>query len=250
MSNVSMKDMLQSGVHFGHRTRFWNPKMAQFIYGSRNKIHIIDLEKTLPLFDGALNYVSRLAANKCKILFVGTKRAAQNIIQEQATRCGMPYVDHRWLGGMLTNYKTVRQSINRLKELERMKETGAFEKMIKKEALMLNRELSKLHCSLNGIKNMNGLPDAIFIVDTGYEKIAVQEANRLRIPVIGIVDTNNSPDGIDYVIPGNDDSMKAIEMYVKTFADTIIEAKTSQSPKQDAESFVEVTEEANADSKD
>lgn len=242
--------MLQSGVHFGHRTRFWNPKMAQFIYGSRNKIHIIDLEKTLPLFDGALNYVSRLAANKCKILFVGTKRAAQNIIQEQATRCGMPYVDHRWLGGMLTNYKTVRQSINRLKELERMKETGAFEKMIKKEALMLNRELSKLHCSLNGIKNMNGLPDAIFIVDTGYEKIAVQEANRLRIPVIGIVDTNNSPDGIDYVIPGNDDSMKAIEMYVKTFADTIIEAKTSQSPKQDAESFVEVTEEANADSKD
>lgn len=245
-----MKDMLQSGVHFGHRTRFWDPKMAPYIFGSRNKIHIIDLEKTLPLFEGALNYVSRLAANKCKILFVGTKRAAQNIIQEQATRCGMPYVDHRWLGGMLTNYKTVRLSINRLKELERMKETGAFEKMIKKEALMLNRELTKLHCSLNGIKNMNGLPDALFIVDTGYEKIAVQEARRLSIPIIGIVDTNNTPDGIDYIIPGNDDSMKAIEMYVKTFADTIIEARTAQSPKQDAESFVEVTEEAKADSKE
>jgi len=240
MSRLSMSEMLQAGVHFGHRTRFWDPKMAPYIFGSRNKIHILDLEKTVPLFDDALNYVSRLAANKCKILFVGTKRAAQNIVQEQATRCGMPYVDHRWLGGMLTNYKTVRQSINRLKELERMQETGAFEKMIKKEALMLNRELTKLHCSLNGIKNMNGLPDAIFIVDTGYEKIAVQEARRLRIPIIGVVDTNNNPDGIDYVIPGNDDSMKAIEMYVKTAADVIIEAKTSQSPKQDAESFVEV----------
>ncbi len=234
--------MLQAGVHFGHRTRFWDPKMAPYIFGARNKIHIIDLEKTVPLFDDALNYISRLAANKCKILFVGTKRAAQNIIQEQAIRCDMPYVDHRWLGGMLTNYKTVKLSINRLKDLERMKESGAFEKMIKKEALMLNRELNKLHCSLNGIKNMNGLPDAIFIVDIGYEKIAVQEARRLRIPVIGIVDTNNSPDGVDYIIPGNDDSMKAIEMYVKTAADVIIEAKTPQAAPE-AETFVEVTEE-------
>ena len=235
--------MLQAGVHFGHRTRFWDPKMAPYIFGARNKIHIIDLEKTVPLFDEALNFVSRLAANKCKILFVGTKRAAQNIIQEQATRCGMPYVDHRWLGGMLTNYKTVKQSINRLKELERMKETGAFDRMIKKEALMLNRELSKLHCSLNGIKNMNGLPDAIFVVDIGFEKIAVQEARRLRIPVIGVVDTNNNPEGIDYVIPGNDDSMKAIEMYVKTVADVILEAKSSQTVgSADKEEFVEVTE--------
>jgi small subunit ribosomal protein S2 len=243
--------MLQAGVHFGHRTRFWDPKMAPYIFGARNKIHIIDLEKTVPLFDDALNYISRLAANKCKILFVGTKRAAQNIIQEQATRCGMPYVDHRWLGGMLTNYKTVKQSINRLKELERMKESGAFERMIKKEALMLNRELSKLHCSLNGIKNMNGLPDAIFVVDIGFEKIAVQEARRLRIPVIGVVDTNNNPEGIDYVIPGNDDSMKAIEMYVKTIADTIIEAKTSQATTaEEAEKFVEVTEDKKEDSKE
>lgn len=235
--------MLQAGVHFGHRTRFWDPKMAPYIFGARNKIHIIDLEKTVPLFDEALNFISRLAANKCKILFVGTKRAAQNIIQEQATRCGMPYVDHRWLGGMLTNYKTVKQSINRLKELERMKETGAFDRMIKKEALMLNRELSKLHCSLNGIKNMNALPDAIFVVDIGFEKIAVQEARRLRIPVIGVVDTNNNPEGIDYVIPGNDDSMKAIEMYVKTVADVILEAKASQSvASTDKEEFVEVTE--------
>lgn len=243
--------MLQAGVHFGHRTRFWDPKMAPYIFGSRNKIHIIDLEKTVPMFDDALNYISRLASNKCKILFVGTKRAAQNIVQEHAIRCGMPYVDHRWLGGMLTNYKTVKQSINRLKELERMKESGAFERMIKKEALMLNRELSKLHCSLNGIKNMNGLPDAIFVVDIGFEKIAVQEARRLRIPVIGVVDTNNNPEGIDYVIPGNDDSMKAIEMYVKTVADVILEAKTSQAPvAEEAEKFVEVTDENEEASKE
>lgn len=243
MSRFSMRDMLQAGVHFGHRTRFWDPKMAQYIFGARNKIHIINLEKTVPLFEDAINYASRLASNKCKILFVGTKRAAQDIVQEQAQRCGMPYVDHRWLGGMLTNYKTVRQSINRLKELERMEESGEFERMIKKEALMLTRELNKLRCSLNGIKDMNGLPDALFIVDVGYEKIAVQEARRLNIPVIGVVDTNNNPDGIDYVIPGNDDSMRAIEIYVKTLADAIIEAKTSQNV-QEAESFVEVKESA------
>lgn len=244
MSRLSMRDMLQAGVHFGHRTRFWDPKMAPYIFGSRNKIHIINLEKTVPLFEDAVNYASRLAANKCKILFVGTKRAAQDIVQEQAKRCGMPYVDHRWLGGMLTNYKTVRQSINRLKELERMQASGEFERMIKKEALMLTRELDKLRCSLNGIKDMNGLPDALFIVDVGYEKIAVQEARRLHIPVIGVVDTNNNPEGIDYVIPGNDDSMRAIEIYVKTVADAIIDAKTAQSPQAEAEGFVEVKEEA------
>ncbi len=243
MSSLSMRDMLQAGVHFGHRTRFWDPKMGQYIFGARNKIHIINLEKTVPLFEDALNYVSRLAANKCKVLFVGTKRAAQDIIQEQAQRCGMPYVDHRWLGGMLTNYKTVRLSINRLKDLERMQANGDFERMIKKEALMLTRELQKLRCNLNGIKDMSGLPDALFIVDVGYEKIAVQEARRLHIPVIGVVDTNNSPDGIDYVIPGNDDSMRAIEIYVKAIADAVIDAKTSQAVEA-ADTFVEVKEEA------
>ena len=249
MSRISMRNMLQAGVHFGHRTRFWDPKMAPYIFGARNKIHIINLEKTVPLFEDAINYASRLAANKCKLLFVGTKRAAQDIVKEQAERCGMPYVDHRWLGGMLTNYKTVRQSINRLKELERMQESGELEKMIKKEALMLTRELDKLRCGLNGIKDMNGLPDALFIVDVGYEKIAVQEATRLHIPVIGVVDSNNNPEGIDYVIPGNDDSMKAIEIYAKTIADAIIEAKTSQAVQHDAESFVEVEkEEAKVDS--
>lgn len=244
MSKVSMREMLQAGVHFGHRTRFWDPKMAPYIFGARNKIHIINLEETIPLFNDALNYMGRLAANKCEILFVGTKRAAQDIIKEEARRCGMPYVDHRWLGGMLTNYKTVRQSINRLKDLEKMKEAGEFEKMIKKEALMLTRELDKLECSLGGIKNMKGLPDAIFVIDVGFEKIAIKEATRLKIPVVGVVDTNNSPDDIDYVIPGNDDSMRAIEIYVKTVADAIVEAKEASNVNVvDEESFVEVTEE-------
>ena len=236
--------MLEAGVHFGHRTRFWNPKMAPYIFGSRNHVHIINLEHTMQMFNDMLNYVGRLAANKAKILFVGTKRAAQDTIKEQAERCGMPYVDHRWLGGMLTNYKTVRQSINRLKELKKMRDQGAFNKMIKKEALMLSRELEKLETGLGGIENMGGLPDAIFVIDVGYEKIAVQEVKRLKIPVIGIVDTNNSPDDIDYIVPGNDDSMRAIEIYARSVADAILEAKsglTVASAKDSSEEeFIEV----------
>lgn len=249
-TRVSMRDMLSAGVHFGHRTRFWNPQMSPYIFGARNKIHIINLEETIPLFHDALNYVGRLAANKCKILFVGTKRAAQDIIKEHATRCGMPYVDHRWLGGMLTNYKTVKQSINRLRDLEKLEATGGFERMIKKEALMLRREYDKLQLSLGGIKDMNGLPDALFVIDVGYEKIAVSEARRLKIPVIGVVDTNHSPEGIDYIVPGNDDSMRAIEIYVKSVADAIIDAKTSSEiMEMDGDSYVEVVEEKAATDK-
>lgn len=222
---VSMRELLEAGAHFGHRTRFWNPKMAQYIFGARNKIHIINLEKTLPMMNDVLNYVGRLASNKAKILFVGTKRAAQDSIREHATRCGMPYVDHRWLGGMLTNYKTVRQSIFRLKELKELHEKGGFDGMIKKEALMLTRELEKLERGLGGIEHMGGLPDALFVVDVGFEHIAVEEARRLKIPVIGVVDTNNSPDNIDYIIPGNDDSMRAIDIYVRCVADAILDAK-------------------------
>lgn len=237
---ISMLDLLQAGAHFGHRTRSWNPKMAPYIFGARNQIHIINLEKTLPMLNDVLNYVSRLSANRAKILFVGTKRAAQESIREHAKRCGMPYVDHRWLGGMLTNYKTVRQSIFRLKELKEMRDKGLFSGMIKKEALMLTRELEKLDKSLGGIENLGGLPDALFVIDVGFENIAVEEANRLKIPVIGIVDTNNSPDKIDHMIPGNDDSMRAIEIYVKAVADAIIDAQQHQpqpavreeSPKQ------------------
>lgn len=217
-----MKELLEAGAHFGHRTRFWNPKMGEYIFGSRNKIHIINLEKTVPMMKDAMNQISKLAANKAKILFVGTKRAAQEHIREHATRAGMPYVDHRWLGGMLTNYKTVRQSIFRLKELKKMRDEGIFETMIKKEALMLSRELEKLDRSLGGIEDMGGLPDAIFVVDVGFENIAVEEARKLRIPVFGIVDTNNDPDNIDYVIPGNDDSMRAIDIYLRCVADSII----------------------------
>jgi small subunit ribosomal protein S2 len=225
---VSMRELLEAGAHFGHRTRSWNPKMAPYIFGARNQIHIINLEKTLPMFQDVLNYVGRLASNKAKILFVGTKRAAQEGIRNHAKRCGMPYVDHRWLGGMLTNYKTVRQSIIRLKELKEMKEKGFFNGMIKKEALMLTRELEKLEKGLGGIQDMGGLPDALFVVDVGFEKIAVEEARRLKIPVIGIVDTNNSPDNIDYMIPANDDSMRAIEIYLRSMADVILEAKQNQ----------------------
>lgn len=241
---ISMRELLEAGAHFGHRTRFWNPKMAQFIFGSRNKIHIIDLEKTMPMLNDALNYVGRLAANHANILFVGTKRAAQDSIREQAKRCGMPFVDHRWLGGMLTNYKTVRQSIFRLKELKKMQDEGLFEGMIKKEALMLTRELEKLERSLGGIQDMGGLPDALFVVDVGYEHIAVEEARRLKIPVIGIVDTNNNPDPVDYIIPANDDSMRAVEIYVRAMADAILDARQSNTVggiKLDAE-FVEVSE--------
>jgi len=244
MSNISMKQLLEAGAHFGHRTRFWNPKMLPYIFGTRNKIHIIDLEQTLPMLKDASNFLGRLASHKAKILFVGTKRAAQDVIKEQAIRCGMPFVNHRWLGGMLTNYKTVRQSIFRLKELKKMQAEGQFEAMIKKEALMLQRELDKLEKSLGGIEDMGGLPDALFVVDVGFEHIAIQEARRLRIPVIGIVDTNNDPDGIDYLIPANDDSMRAVELYVTCIADAILDAKQSQTvagQKTDSE-FVEVIE--------
>lgn len=244
--NVNMRELLEAGAHFGHRTRFWNPKMAEYIFGSRNKIHIINLEKTLPMLHDVVNYVGRLAANRAKILFVGTKRAAQDSIREHASRCGMPYVDHRWLGGMLTNWKTVRQSIFRLKELKELRDKGAFASMIKKEALMLTRELEKLECSLGGIEEMGGLPDALFVIDVGFEYIAVQEAHRLRIPVIGVVDTNNNPDGIDYIIPGNDDSMRAVDIYVRCIADAILDAKQGNTVRASSESeFVEVTEETN-----
>lgn len=239
---VSMRELLEAGAHFGHRTRFWNPKMGEYIFGSRNKIHIINLEKTMPMMDDALNHIGRLAANKAKILFVGTKRAAQESIREHAKRCGMPYVDHRWLGGMLTNYKTVRQSIFRLKELKKLREEGGFNGMIKKEALMLTRELEKLERSLGGIQDMGGLPDALFVVDVGFEHIAVEEARRLKIPVIGIVDTNNNPDNIDYIIPANDDSMRAVNIYVRCVADAILDAKNANTVGgvPSAAEFVEV----------
>ncbi|MGA7802060.1 MAG: 30S ribosomal protein S2 [Gammaproteobacteria bacterium] len=227
MADVTMRQMLEAGVHFGHQTRFWNPKMAPFIFGERSKIHIINLEKTLPLYRDALNFVGSLAARKGRILFVGTKRAAREIVGQEAARCGMPYVNHRWLGGMLTNFKTVRQSIKRLKDLEAMSEDGSFDKVGKKEALMLRREMDKLERGLGGIKNMETLPDALFIVDVGHEKIAIQEAKKLGVPVVAIVDTNNSPDGVDYVIPGNDDAIRAIQLYVRGIADAALEARAS-----------------------
>ena len=208
MSQVTMRDMLKAGVHFGHQTRYWNPKMDKYIFGARNKIHIINLEKTLPMFNDALRFVEKLAAGKNKILFVGTKRSAGKIVREEAARCGSPYVDHRWLGGMLTNYKTIRASIKRLRELEGQSQDGTFEKLTKKEALMRTRDLEKLERSLGGIKDMGGLPDAMFVVDVDHERIAISEANKLGIPVIGIVDTNSSPEGVDYIIPGNDDAIR------------------------------------------
>ena len=227
MTDITMRQMLEAGVHFGHQTRYWNPKMAPYIFGERGKIHIINLEKTMPLFHEATNYISSLVANGGTILFVGTKRSAQSAIYEQANRCGMPYVNHRWLGGMLTNYKTVRQSIKRLKGLEAMQEDGSLERLSKKEALMLRREMEKLDRSLGGIKEMRGIPDAMFVVDVGHEKIAISEAVKLGIPVIGIVDTNNSIEGVDYVIPGNDDAIRAIKLYVECAADAVESGKLS-----------------------
>jgi small subunit ribosomal protein S2 len=220
-----MRQMLQAGVHFGHQTRYWNPKMAAYIFGQRNKIHIVNLEKTLPLYQEALGYLGKLAANGGRILFVGTKRAAQEAIREHASRCSMPYVNHRWLGGMLTNFKTVRQSIQRLKELESMFEDGSIERFGKKEALTLSRERDKLERSLGGIKNMDTLPDAMFVIDVGHEKIAVAEANKLGIPVVGVVDTNNDPSSIDYVIPGNDDAIRAVRLYIEGAADAVLDGR-------------------------
>ncbi|GAB2950263.1 30S ribosomal protein S2 [Aquaspirillum soli] len=223
-TQVTMRQMLEAGVHFGHQTRFWNPKMSQYIFGSRNKIHIINLEKTLPLFLEAQNYVRRLTANKGTVLFVGTKRQARDIVREEAARAGMPYVDQRWLGGMLTNFKTVKQSIKRLEDKQALL-TNADAGYNKKEMLDLQREVEKLDRSLGGIREMKGLPDAIFIIDTGYQKGAVSEAQKLGIPVIGVVDTNNSPDGVNYVIPGNDDSARAIRLYARGIADAVLEGK-------------------------
>lgn len=217
--------MLEAGVHFGHQTRYWNPKMAPYIYGARNKIHIINLELTLPMFQDAVKFIERIASNRGKILFVGTKHAARQVIREEAERCSMPYVNHRWLGGMLTNYKTVRLSIKRLLELEKMEAENVFADLTKKEALTRRREMLKLERSLGGIKEMGGLPDALFIIDVNHEKIAIEEASRLGIPVIGVVDTNTNPEGINYMIPGNDDAIRAIRLYAGTIADAIIEAK-------------------------
>lgn len=227
MAAVSMREMLEAGVHFGHQTRYWNPKMAPYLFGARNKIHIIDLEQTLPLFNDAINYLGQMTANKGTILFVGTKKAARKAVAEQAARCGMPYVNHRWLGGMLTNFKTIKKSINRLKELEAMKADGTlYQRFSKKEALGMERELEKLERSLGGIKDMRGAPDVIFVLDVGYEKNAIMEAKKLGIPVVGIVDSNNSPEKIDYVIPGNDDSIRAVSLYCQSAADAILEAKS------------------------
>jgi len=223
---VTMRQMLEAGVHFGHQTRNWNPKMAPYIYGSRHKIHIINLEQTLPLFQQAIKFVANLASKRGKVLFVGTKFAARDIVREEATRCGMPYVDYRWTGGMLTNYKTIRQSIKRLKELEELMQNEHYlSAMTKKEVLNLMREKDKLSANLSGIKNMGSLPDALFVIDVGHEKIAVQEAKRLGIPVVAIVDTNANPDGIDYLIPGNDDAIRSIHFYCSTLADIIVEAR-------------------------
>ena len=227
MSKVTMRQMLEAGVHFGHQTRYWKPKMANYIFGARSKIHIINLEKTLPMYNDAMNFIGKLASDQGKILFVGTKRAARGVIQEEAERCSMPFVNHRWLGGMLTNFQTVKASIKRLKDLEKMSTDGSFDRMIKKEALMCTREMEKLDRSLGGIKDMGGVPDAVFVVDVGYEGIAIKEANRLNIPVIGVVDTNNVPDGVDYIIPGNDDAIKAIKLYVQGAADAIIEGRAT-----------------------
>ena len=227
MAAVSMRQMLEAGVHFGHQTRYWNPKMAPFLFGARNKIHIIDLEQTLPLFNDAINYLGQMTANKGTILFVGTKKAARKTVAEEAKRCGMPYVNHRWLGGMLTNFKTIKKSINRLKELEAMKADGTlYQRFSKKEALGMERELEKLERSLGGIKDMRGTPDVIFVLDVGYEKNAIMEAKKLGIPVVGIVDSNNSPEKIDYVIPGNDDSIKAVSLYCQGVSEAVLEAKS------------------------
>lgn len=237
-----MRQMLEAGVHFGHQTRYWNPKMANYIFGQRNKIHIINLEKTLPLFNDAMNFIGKLANNGGKILFVGTKRSARDVIKEEAERCGMPFVHHRWLGGMLTNFKTIRQSIKRLKDLSSQFADGSIERFSKKEALGLRRELDKLELSLGGIRDMNGVPDAMFVIDVGHEKIAITEARKLGIPVIGVVDTNNDPRDLDYIIPGNDDSVRAIQIYVQGASAAILEGKALfiQAKEGREDEFVEI----------
>jgi small subunit ribosomal protein S2 len=239
-----MREMLEAGVHFGHQTRYWNPRMAPYIFGHRNKIHIVNLEKTMEKYLEALKFVRRLATNKGTVLFVGTKRQAREIIKEEAVRCGAPFVDYRWLGGMLTNYKTVKQSIKRLKDIEAMAQDGTLDKLPKKEALHYQREIVKLDRSLGGIKDMNGLPDALFVIDVGYQKGAVAEANKLGIPVIGVVDTNHSPENVAYVIPGNDDSSRAIRLYVRGVADAVLEGRQDSLKEiaRGGDEFVEVEE--------
>ena len=227
MSNVTMREMLEAGVHFGHQARYWNPKMAPYLFGQRNKIHIINLEKSLPMYGEAVNFIGKLAAKKGTILFVGTKRSAQNVIQEEALRCGMPFVNRRWLGGLLTNYKTVKQSINRMKGLEAKETDGTLEKMSKKDQLRHKREHEKLLRGLSGIRDMGGVPDALFVIDVGYESIAVSEAKKLGIPVVGVVDSNNNPSDIDYIIPGNDDAIRSIRLYAKGIADAILDSRAA-----------------------
>lgn len=247
--SVTMREMLEAGVHFGHQTRFWNPKMAPYIYGHRNKIHIINLEKTQPLFTDAMKFIRQLAARRGTILMIGTKRQAREVIAQEAKRAGMPYVDQRWLGGMLTNFKTVKGSLKKLKDMQAQVESGS-ELRIKKEALMFQRDLAKLEKDIGGIQNMNALPDAMFVIDVGYHKIAVLEAKKLGIPVIGVVDSNHSPEGIDYVIPGNDDSSKAVALYARAVADAILEGKANatsevvQAAAAEGDEFVEVNENA------
>jgi small subunit ribosomal protein S2 len=244
--SVTMREMLEAGVHFGHQTRFWNPKMAPYIYGHRNRIHIINLEKTQPLFDDAMKFVRQLAAKRGTILMIGTKRQAREVIAQEAQRAGMPYVDQRWLGGMMTNFKTVKGSLKKLKDMQAQVESGA-EIRIKKEALLFQRDLAKLEKDIGGIQHMNALPDAMFVIDVGYHKIAILEAKKLGIPVIGIVDTNHSPIGIDYVIPGNDDSSKAVALYAKAVADAVLEGKKNATDivpavAAEGDEFVEVSE--------
>ena len=243
---ATMREMLEAGVHFGHQTRFWNPKMAPYIYGHRNKIHIINLEKTQPLFDEAMKFVRQLSSRRGTILMIGTKRQARDVIAQEAKRCGMPYVDQRWLGGMLTNFKTVKGSLKKLKDMQAQVEAGT-ESMIKKEALLFQRDLAKLEKDIGGIQDMNALPDAMFVIDVGYHKIAVQEAKKLGIPIIGIVDSNHSPVGIDYVIPGNDDSSKAVALYARAVADAVLEGKANATSEvtqavAGGDEFVEVSE--------
>ena len=239
MATVSMRDMLQAGVHFGHQTRYWNPKMKPFIFGARNKVHIINLEKTVPMFNEALAELNKISSRKGKILFVGTKRAASEAVKDAANSCDQFFVNHRWLGGMLTNWKTVRQSIKRLKDLETQSQDGTFDKLTKKEALMRTRELDKLENSLGGIKDMGGLPDALFVIDADHEHIAIKEANNLGIPVFSIVDTNSDPDGVDFIIPGNDDAIRAVKLYLNAVATAVTEGRSQDLAVQAEESFVE-----------
>jgi small subunit ribosomal protein S2 len=244
--SATMREMLEAGVHFGHQTRFWNPKMAPYIFGSRNKIHIVNLEKTLAMYNEALTYVRQLSSRRGSVLFVGTKRQARDTMREEAMRCASPYVDHRWLGGMLTNYKTVKQSIKRLKDMEAMIEDKSIDKLSKKEALQFQRDMAKLERSLGGIKDMSSLPDAMFVIDVGYHKISIQEATKLNIPVIAVVDTNHTPDGVQYVIPGNDDSSRAIRLYARGVADAVIEGRSMVSREPAGDEFVEVEAEEEA----